>query len=84
MTDPRKPFSVPWTDSEIRLLYAHQQSDHYHPYTCNGGRHHTEHVHDHTVLLVPTMNGWICPEPVDHIAAGEDPNGEGTWVVGVS
>ncbi len=50
---------APWTDEQVELLKDRQKI--LHPYTCSGGGG------PHHIDLIPTNNGWICPE------CGEDP-----------
>lgn len=56
MTDAMTPVSAPWTDEQIRALEAWQELGHVHPYTCPADDHH-----GHSVSLVPTTDGWVCP-----------------------
>lgn len=66
---------LPWSEDKIESLRKHQAGETrfpLHPITCNGGRNPNDHVHDHEVKLVPTRNGWVCPE------CGTD---EGNWTV---
>lgn len=43
----------PWSEAQIAALTAHQQNTRVHPYTC---------VCSGEVLLVPTRDGWLCPQ----------------------
>jgi len=58
---------APWTPEQVKNLEAHQNNPEVHPFTC-GNRHLSEHKEyaekhaqrDHGIL-VPTLNGWVCP-----------------------
>ena len=45
---------APWNDGQAIRLNEWQACEYAHPFTC--GRH------SHSVLLVATTGGWICPE----------------------
>jgi hypothetical protein len=53
---PRQEWQAPFTDEQVRLLNAHQRSNHFHPYTCG------DHTHRGQPLVASTA-GWTCPEP---------------------
>lgn len=58
----RRPFTPPLSAEEVDLLGVYQASPWVHPLTCNGGVAPMEHVHDHEVILRPTVDGLLCPE----------------------
>ncbi len=50
---------APWTDDQVAALKRYQTNGRFHPYTC-GNR--GDHLRDKGGVLVPTKNGWRCPE----------------------
>lgn len=45
---------APFTKEQVDMLQKYQNSDNYHPFTC-------EEFHGIHCKLVPTVRGWICP-----------------------
>jgi hypothetical protein len=54
---------IPFTLSTVRHLMVLQTRHDMHPYTCanrSDGKH--EKIGGQTGILVPTVNGWACPD----------------------
>jgi len=44
---------APWTDEQVENLKKRQANNMMHQYTC---------VCDGNIALIPTKEGWVCPE----------------------
>lgn len=55
-----KILKAPWTEEHVKNLQSFQKYKFLHPYTCGGNRKDKHHL-DGEGILVPTVNGWICP-----------------------
>lgn len=45
--------NAPWELEVVGALWARQKDPNKHPYTC---------VTHGTAVLIPTYNGWVCPD----------------------
>jgi hypothetical protein len=46
-------FHTPWSVEQVECLKRRQDDDNFHQYTCGNDSRH---------VLVPTTDGWVCPE----------------------